>query len=142
MAVDPDVTVATLIEVIFGFIKYRVKYGKAWRAKQRAMQLLWGDWKEAYGLLPRILTAMLAKNAGMEFYPWHENRMDRDGVVMKHVLVRVYWSFEQCIEAFKHCRPVISEGSVRSIPPVAPRRRGSGWCTVPYAADSGHATTP
>ena len=40
VVVDPDVSVATLIEVIYGFIKYCVKYGKAWRAKQRAMQLL------------------------------------------------------------------------------------------------------
>ena len=52
VAVDLDVTVATLIEVIFGFIKYCFTYGKAWRAKQRAMLLLWGDWKEAYELLP------------------------------------------------------------------------------------------
>lgn len=37
VSVDPDVSIATLIEVIYGFIKYRVKYGKAWRAKQRAM---------------------------------------------------------------------------------------------------------
>lgn len=108
VAVDPDVSIATLIEVIYGFIKYRVKYGKAWRAKQRAMQLLWVDWKEAYGLFPRILTAMKAKNPGMEFYPWHDNRMELDGGVMKHVLGRVYWSFGQCIEAFKHCRLVLS----------------------------------
>lgn len=27
---------------------------------------------------------------------------------MKYVLERVYWSFGQCKEAFKHCRPVIS----------------------------------
>lgn len=107
VSVDPDVSVATLIEVICGFIKYRVKYGKAWRAKQRAMQLLWGDWKEAYSLLPRILTAMQAKNSGMVFYPWHGNCMELDGGVMKHVLGRVYWSFEQCIDAFKHCRPIL-----------------------------------
>ena len=49
-----------------------------------------GDWKEAYGLLSRILTAMQAKNPGMEFYPWHGNRTEPDEGVMKHVLGRVY----------------------------------------------------
>jgi hypothetical protein len=27
---------------------------------------------------------------------------------MKPVIERVYWFFPQCVEAFKHCRPVIS----------------------------------
>ena len=59
-------------------------------------------------MLPRILTAMQAKNPGMEFYPWHDNRMELDGGVMKYVLGWVYWSFGQCKEAFKYCTPVLS----------------------------------
>ena len=70
---DPDVSIATLIEFIFSLTSYRVKYGKAWRAKQRAMELLWGDWKEAYGMLPRILIGMQAANPGLECYPFRNN---------------------------------------------------------------------
>lgn len=64
VVVDPDVTVTTLIETIFGFIKYHMKYNKAWREKERSMQLLWGDWKEVYGMLSRILNSVQAKNRG------------------------------------------------------------------------------
>ncbi|KAF8686823.1 hypothetical protein HU200_043323 [Digitaria exilis] len=55
---DPDVSVATLIEAIYGFTNYKVKYGKAWRAKQHAIAMLWGDWKAAYARVPRILEAI------------------------------------------------------------------------------------
>ena len=40
---DSDTMVAALIEFIQGVTMYRVRYGKAWRAKQHAMSLLWGD---------------------------------------------------------------------------------------------------
>jgi hypothetical protein len=40
---DSDITIATLIEVIHGLTTYRVRYGKAWRAKEHALTLLWKD---------------------------------------------------------------------------------------------------
>jgi hypothetical protein len=46
---DPDVSIVSLIESIKAFINYIMKYGKAWRAKQHAISMLWGDWKDAYG---------------------------------------------------------------------------------------------
>jgi hypothetical protein len=42
---NSDVTASSLIESILLFAGYRVKYSKAWRAKQHAIALLWGDWK-------------------------------------------------------------------------------------------------
>jgi hypothetical protein len=45
---DSDTSISSMIETIFGFTGYRVKYSKAWRAKQHAIELLWGDCKEAY----------------------------------------------------------------------------------------------
>ncbi|KAL6645469.1 hypothetical protein ACP70R_017077 [Stipagrostis hirtigluma subsp. patula] len=60
----PETTVSSLIESIFGMVGYRVRYSKAWRAKKHAMELLWGDWKEAYNRIPRILSAMVHYNPG------------------------------------------------------------------------------
>ena len=54
---DSDTSVSSMIETIFGFTCYRVKYLMAWQAKQHAIELLWGDWKEAYNQVPRILSA-------------------------------------------------------------------------------------
>ena len=36
-----DISVSSLQESIFGFVKYDVKYGKAWRAKQIALVIRW-----------------------------------------------------------------------------------------------------
>jgi hypothetical protein len=55
---NSDVTANSLIESILLFARYRVKYSKAWWAKQHAISLLWGDWKESYAKIPRVLRAM------------------------------------------------------------------------------------
>jgi hypothetical protein len=84
--VDSDTSIASMIETIWGFTGYRVKYSKAWQAKQHAIELLWGDWKEAYNQVPMILSAMKHYNPGLRWYP-RAGRIvtDVDGVP-KHVL--------------------------------------------------------
>ena len=44
----PTITVSALVETIFQLYNYYVKYGKAWRAKQRALEIIFGNWEEAY----------------------------------------------------------------------------------------------
>jgi hypothetical protein len=39
----PLMIAVTLIEVVMVAWGYRVKYGRAWRAKQRALMLIYGD---------------------------------------------------------------------------------------------------
>jgi hypothetical protein len=63
----PLMTVATLIEVVMVVWRYHVKYGRARRAKQCALKLIYGDWAEAYERLSVMLHAMLAKNPEMHF---------------------------------------------------------------------------
>jgi hypothetical protein len=55
---DSNITIAALIEVIHYLTTYRVHYDKAWRAKEHALTLLWGDWREAYVKVPRLLNAI------------------------------------------------------------------------------------
>ena len=87
---DSDTSISSMIETIFGFTGYRVKYSKAWRAKQHAIELLWGDWKEAYNQGPRILSAMKYYNPGLTWYPSVGRIVtDVDGVP-KHVLQRLF----------------------------------------------------
>uniref|UniRef100_K3YEK8 Uncharacterized protein n=1 Tax=Setaria italica TaxID=4555 RepID=K3YEK8_SETIT len=80
---DSETSVPSLVESIFAFSGYRVKYSKAWWAKQHAVALLWGDRKESYGMVPRVLIAIAYYNP-------------------EAILV-----FPQCGEAFQHCHPVI-----------------------------------
>jgi hypothetical protein len=96
-----------MMKTIFGFTGYRVNYSKAWRAKQHAIKLLWGDWKEAYIQVPRILSAMKHYNPGLRCYTYVGRIVtDVDGI-MKHVLQRIFWRFAQSAEAFKHCCPLV-----------------------------------
>uniref|UniRef100_K3XQZ9 SWIM-type domain-containing protein n=1 Tax=Setaria italica TaxID=4555 RepID=K3XQZ9_SETIT len=104
---DSETSVPSLVESIFIFSGYRVKYSKAWRAKQHAVALLWGDWKESYGMVPRVLSAMTYYNPGVKWCIDSCGMMLPDNGVLKHILQRVFWCFPQCSEAFQHCRPVI-----------------------------------
>ena len=63
----PTITVSALVEIIFQRYNYYVKYGKAWRAKQRALEIIFENWEEAYERLPVMLNAMRVVNPGMHF---------------------------------------------------------------------------
>jgi len=79
---------------------YCVKYGRAWRAKQHALKLVYGDWSEAYERLPAMLHAMKAKNPGMQWaYVPKPEMLSPEG---REYFFRAFWTFGQCIEAFKH----------------------------------------
>ena len=101
----PTITVSALVEIIFQRYNYYVKYGKAWRAKQRALEIIFGNWEEAYERLPVMLNAMRAVNPGMHFEYLPKEGETRNG---SQVFGRAFWAFGQSIEAFKHCRPVVS----------------------------------
>jgi hypothetical protein len=61
---DFDITVAALIEVIHDLTTNRVRYNKAWRVKEHALALLWGDWRESYTKVPILLNAIPHFNPG------------------------------------------------------------------------------
>jgi len=106
---DSDIIVAALIEIIHGLTIYRVRYGKAWRAKQHALSLLWGDWKEAYAKVPMILSVISHFNPGTKFFiDTGGKSLPNEKGVYCPVLKRIWWCFQQCVEGFKHCRPLIS----------------------------------
>jgi hypothetical protein len=109
MWAQSDITVAALIEVIRGLTTYRVHYGKAWRVKEHALALLWGDWRESYTKLTRLFNAISYFNPGASCIidscdQWLPNEKGRYYPVLK----RVFWCFSQCVADFTHCRPIVS----------------------------------
>ncbi|XP_020148314.1 uncharacterized protein [Aegilops tauschii subsp. strangulata] len=46
---------------------YMVKYGKSWKAKQAAFDILYGGWEESYNCLAMVLKAMAAENPSVAF---------------------------------------------------------------------------
>jgi hypothetical protein len=106
---DSDITAAALIDVIHNLTTYQICYGKVWRAKEHTLALLWGDWREAYAKVLRLLHAIAYFNTGTRCVidtcgQWLPNETDRYYPVLK----RIFWCFMQCVAGFAQCRPIIS----------------------------------
>ena len=71
------------------------------------MAMLWGDWLESYGRVPRVLTGMSLFNPGIRWFTYTGNMMLPHNGVYKHVLHRVFRCSPQCAKSFQYCRPVI-----------------------------------
>jgi hypothetical protein len=84
---------------------YTVSYGKAWRAHQRALRMIYGSWEDAYERLPVMLNAMKVPNPGMHYEYLPIPNVELNG---QQVFQRAFWCFAQCVEAFRHMRPVFS----------------------------------
>ena len=93
-----DIYVSSLQQSISSFVKYDVKYEKAWRAKQITLAIRWGSWEEAYYRVPRILCAMHYYNPGLKWFVDTGGMFFRDP--LRHVLYRMFWSFAQMEHAF------------------------------------------
>nr|KYP45516.1 hypothetical protein KK1_032927 [Cajanus cajan] len=59
--VKEDVSMSILLiqERISGQFNYKVLYRKTWKAKQKVISRVFGDWEDSYDLLPRWLDRML-----------------------------------------------------------------------------------
>ncbi|XP_027364296.1 uncharacterized protein LOC113871400 [Abrus precatorius] len=105
---EPFVPVSLIQERISGQFGYSVSYKKAWKAKQKAIVTIFGDWDESYATLPRWLEYMQLHAPG-SIYKIETNDYVRGNVMDNRFRVfhRVFWSFRQCREAFKFCKPII-----------------------------------
>ncbi|XP_010233282.1 uncharacterized protein LOC104583194 [Brachypodium distachyon] len=94
----PIMPIKSVMELVYTLFHYRVKYGKAWKAKQAAFKMLYGDWEQAYNRLPRLLGAMAHTNPGMVHVVEHFGQQTRTykGATVR-IFGRAFWAFEQCI---------------------------------------------
>jgi hypothetical protein len=73
------------------------------------LEFLWGDWRESYTKILRLLNDISHFNLGTRCIvdtcdQWLPNKKDRYYLVLKGV----FWCFPQCVAGFGHCRPIIS----------------------------------
>src|SRR5438552_5359115 len=73
------------------------------------MKMLFGGFKESFNHAPRLLRKISITNPGTQFAMADEPiRLDDGSYTMENrYLIRLFWSFGQCIEGFRHCRPVL-----------------------------------
>ncbi|XP_016195800.1 uncharacterized protein LOC107636839 [Arachis ipaensis] len=104
----PSLKVKSVIAEVQSKFNYTVSYRKAWLAKQKSVEKLFGGWEASYEVLPIWFEAMCHKepSAVVHFETMPAYQGD-DLVSNIRVLHRVLWSYYPCIRAFRHCKPVV-----------------------------------
>ncbi|XP_025692505.1 uncharacterized protein [Arachis hypogaea] len=105
---DTALKVKSVIAEVQSKFNYTVSYRKAWLAKQKAVEKIFGGWEASYEALPIWFEAMCQKepSAVVHFETMPAYQGD-DLVTDIRVLHRVFWSYYPCIRAFRHCKPVV-----------------------------------
>ena len=63
----PTCPIKAVIKYVYDLYTYTIKYRKAWKAKQDAFRMLYGDWEESYNRIPFLLGGMAAANPGVSY---------------------------------------------------------------------------
>jgi hypothetical protein len=86
-----------------------INYHMVWKAKQKSMKMLFGSFEESFNYAPRLLQKISITNPGTQWAMADEPVILQDGSsdTGSRYLIRRFWSFGQCIEAFRYCRHVL-----------------------------------
>ncbi|XP_061336424.1 uncharacterized protein LOC133283562 [Gastrolobium bilobum] len=105
---EPSVSISLVQERITAKYGFKVSYRKVWYAKQKAMTIMYGEWKEPYAFLPRWCEYMLRFSPGSFYHIQTNDLYAKQSLVSgKKGFHRIFWTFRQCCEAFKFAKPVI-----------------------------------
>ncbi|XP_057734692.1 uncharacterized protein LOC130950174 [Arachis stenosperma] len=105
---DPSLKVKSVIAEVQSKFNYTISYRKAWLAKQRAVEKIFGGWEASYEALPIWFEAMCHREPSAVVHFETMPAYQGDELVGDiRVLHRVFWSYYLCIRAFRHCKPVV-----------------------------------
>ncbi|XP_057984509.1 uncharacterized protein LOC110650051 [Hevea brasiliensis] len=105
---QPSVKISALQAECKDKIGYELSYRKTWKARHIAIVKIYGGWEESYGRLRRLMITLCKQNPGSPvLIEDDELFIDNHLVLGYKVFDRMFWSFKQLIEGFKHCRPII-----------------------------------
>ncbi|XP_016164286.1 uncharacterized protein LOC107606781 [Arachis ipaensis] len=106
---DAVVTVKVLQQATEADYGFRPSYRKVWMAKQKAVAQIYGDWEESYAELPRWILGIQATMPGtitvLKTSPVRVGGGVDESTEYFH---RLFWTFPPCVEAFRHCKPLVS----------------------------------
>ncbi|XP_057761012.1 uncharacterized protein LOC130981430 [Arachis stenosperma] len=105
---DPSLKVKSVIAEVQSKFNYTVSYRKAWLAKQKSIEKIFGGWEASYKVLPIWFEAMCHKESSVVIHFETMLAYQGDDLVSDiRVLHRVFWSYYPYIRAFRHCKPVV-----------------------------------
>ncbi|RYR29219.1 hypothetical protein Ahy_B01g053566 isoform E [Arachis hypogaea] len=106
---DAAISVKVLQNAVSTTYGFKPSYRKVWMAKQKAIAQIYGDWEESYNIIPRwiieVQMYMPGSIAVLRTSPVRSGNAVDESRVFFH---RLFWTFPPCVEAFKHCKPLIS----------------------------------
>jgi hypothetical protein len=103
IAENPAYEPKYIIRAIGEKFRYKISYGKAYRAK-KVMEMRWSTYEASYKNLPALLNKIAVLNPSTYYDIKTYPLVARPG---KLVLQWSFLALGPCIEAFRHCRPVI-----------------------------------
>nr|CAE05627.1 OSJNBb0061C13.9 [Oryza sativa Japonica Group]CAH67327.1 OSIGBa0102I15.7 [Oryza sativa] len=84
--------------------KYTISYAKAWRAKQKIIEMRFGTYEASYDNLPRLLGVIEERNHGSSYEVKKFPSIEHPS---KSVLQRAFLALHACKMAFVNCRSVL-----------------------------------
>ncbi|KAF7844642.1 serine/threonine-protein phosphatase 7 long form-like protein [Senna tora] len=108
VTLEPDVSVASIIERMNTQFQFEVSYKKAWLAKHKAITRVFGNWESSYSKLPRWMAAIQHFLPGtvVQFcYKPRPRGVPSDPNI--RIFQRVFWAYKPCIDAFPHLKPMV-----------------------------------
>nr|XP_025692799.1 uncharacterized protein LOC112795056 [Arachis hypogaea] len=106
---DAAVTVKVLQQATEADYGFRPSYREVWMAKQKAVAQIYGDWEESYTELPRWMLGVQSTMPGT-ITVLKTSLVRLGGEVDESTVYfhRLFWTFPPCMEAFRHCKPLVS----------------------------------
>ncbi|KAF7802671.1 uncharacterized protein G2W53_041782 [Senna tora] len=108
VTLEPDVSVASIIERMNTQFNFEVSYKKTWLAKHKAITRVFGNWESSYSKLPRWMAAIQHFLPGtvVQFcYKPRPRGVPSDPSI--RIFQRVFWAYKSCIDAFPHLKPMV-----------------------------------
>ncbi|KAL6657088.1 hypothetical protein ACP70R_004868 [Stipagrostis hirtigluma subsp. patula] len=101
----PEMTTSEIVaDLAGGRYDVQISHAVAWRVKQKAFELQFGTFYDAYNFVPRLLKDIKYNSRG-NFVDIKDTEVS--GCKDFRVLQCIFWAFAQCIQAFVSCRPVL-----------------------------------
>ncbi|XP_072088144.1 uncharacterized protein [Arachis hypogaea] len=106
---DASVSIKVLLNATASHYGFRPTYRRVWMAKQKAVAVIYGDWDESYNELPRwVLGVQVTMPGSIAVFRTSPVRVGGQLDESQAYFYRLFWSFPPCIEAFRHCKSLVS----------------------------------
>ncbi|RYQ88375.1 hypothetical protein Ahy_B09g095593 isoform H [Arachis hypogaea] len=106
---DASVRIKVLLNATAAHFGFRPTYRRVWMAKQKAVGLIYDDWDESYSEIPRwVLGVQLTMPGTVAVLRTSPVRVGGQVDESEAYFHRLFWTFPPCIEAFRHCKPLVS----------------------------------